>query len=152
MIIWLDNPIQPLAIILVGIVCCVGLVLTHLRASKARANRLIEKGDADLASVHDRDLDPPLPRIASSVEIEPQMPAHATQRDKSSSFGTVEMHRVIYKFLPALRGCLLTGQDLEGYFADAVERAAALGWSIEDLLSAARSNKWPNRTRKNREY
>ena len=54
----------------------------------------------------------------------------------------VQKHRVIYKFLPALRGHWLEGESLEGFYEDATRRALKRGWSMSDLATAARSGKW----------
>lgn len=53
-----------------------------------------------------------------------------------------EKHRVIQKFVPALRGHLLEGANLEGFFSDAVSRARNKGWSDEEIQQAAKTGKW----------
>lgn len=53
-----------------------------------------------------------------------------------------EKHRVIQKFFPALKGHLLEGPDLEGYFNDAVSRARRKGWTDEEIQGAAKTKKW----------
>ena len=53
-----------------------------------------------------------------------------------------EKHRVIQKFFPALKGHLLEGPDLDGYFTDALGRARRKGWSDEEIERAARTGKW----------
>ena len=53
-----------------------------------------------------------------------------------------EMHRVIQKFFPALKGHLLEGENLEGFFSDALSRARNKGWSDEEIQQAAKTGKW----------
>ncbi len=53
-----------------------------------------------------------------------------------------EKHRVIQKFFPTLKGHLLAGDDLEGYFLDAIARARKKGWSDEEIQNAAKTGKW----------
>ncbi len=57
----------------------------------------------------------------------------------------VQRHRVIYKFLPALRGHWLEGDSLDGFYEDATRRALKRGWTADDLEHAARSGKWSKR-------
>ena len=51
-------------------------------------------------------------------------------------------HRIIYRFMPHLKGMLFEGETLDGYLADAIERAGQRGWGIEELLTSASSGKW----------
>ena len=53
-----------------------------------------------------------------------------------------QRHRVIVKFFPVLRGHCLTGDSLDGYYAEAVARALKRGWAEEEIQSAARTGKW----------
>ena len=51
-------------------------------------------------------------------------------------------HRIVYRFMPHLKGMLFEGDTLDGYLDDAVDRALQRGWSNENLVSAAQSGKW----------
>lgn len=51
-------------------------------------------------------------------------------------------HRIIYRFMPHLKGMLFEGDTLDGYLGDAVSRAAQKGWDDDALLAAAQSGKW----------
>jgi len=53
-----------------------------------------------------------------------------------------EKHRVIHKFFPTLKGHLLEGTDLDGYFTDAIGRARHKGWSDDEIEQAAKTGKW----------
>jgi hypothetical protein len=62
--------------------------------------------------------------------------------NEQMTLNDTEKHRVIYKFLPTLRGHLLEGDDLEQFYADAIRRAQRRGWSERNLEAAAKSGKW----------
>lgn len=51
-------------------------------------------------------------------------------------------HRVIYRFLPDLRGMLFVDDALEGYFLDAVDRARRKGWVDADITTQAMTGHW----------
>ncbi|MEM6495380.1 MAG: hypothetical protein AAF709_01495 [Pseudomonadota bacterium] len=51
-------------------------------------------------------------------------------------------HRIVYRFMPHLKGMLFEGDTLDGYLADSVARATHRGWSDDELLAAARTGKW----------
>lgn len=51
-------------------------------------------------------------------------------------------HRIVYRFMPHLKGMLFEGETLDGYLADAIERAGQRGWTNEELLTSASSGKW----------
>ncbi|MEM8973879.1 MAG: hypothetical protein AAGD43_17605 [Pseudomonadota bacterium] len=51
-------------------------------------------------------------------------------------------HRIVYRFMPHLKGMLFDGDTLDGYLADAAARATHRGWSNDELLAAARTAKW----------
>ncbi|MGI9522579.1 MAG: hypothetical protein ACR2PG_13120 [Hyphomicrobiaceae bacterium] len=53
-----------------------------------------------------------------------------------------EKHRVIRKFFPTFRGHLLEGDDLEGYFSDAIAKARRKGWTDEEIARAGKTGKW----------
>lgn len=53
-----------------------------------------------------------------------------------------QRHRVIVKFFPVLRGHRLTGESLDGFYAEAVARALKRGWSEDEVQAAARTGKW----------
>ena len=53
-----------------------------------------------------------------------------------------EKHRVIHKFFPTLKGHLLEGSDLEGYFVDAISRAQRKGWTNDEIERAAKTRRW----------
>lgn len=53
-----------------------------------------------------------------------------------------EKHRVIYKFVPTMRGHLLDGDNLEFFYSDANTRARKRGWSLNEIEAAARTGKW----------
>ena len=53
-----------------------------------------------------------------------------------------EKHRVIHKFLPALRGHWLEGDDMDDFYTDAVRRARNRGWSDAEIERCAKAGKW----------
>ncbi len=59
-----------------------------------------------------------------------------------SQLDDTQKHRVIYRFLPNMRGMLLRGEALEGYFSDASNRAIQRGWTDIELAQAARTGQW----------
>ena len=51
-------------------------------------------------------------------------------------------HRIVYRFMPHLKGMLFEGETLDGYLADAAARAMQRGWDSEKLAAAAQTGKW----------
>ena len=51
-------------------------------------------------------------------------------------------HRIVYRFMPHLKGMLFEGETLDGYLADAAIRAMQRGWNTEKLADAAQTGKW----------
>ncbi len=51
-------------------------------------------------------------------------------------------HRIVYRFLPHMRGILLSDDVLDGHLSDAVIRATRKGWQEGQLITAAKTGKW----------
>ena len=85
------------------------------------------------------------PGLANLGTAELQTPSDQNdqrKRRKAMQLNDVQKHRVIYKFLPSLRGHWLEGESLDGFYEDATRRALKRGWSTRDLEYAAQSGKW----------
>lgn len=78
------------------------------------------------------------PEPADEVEDSPAIELNAHLRNLDTQI----KHRIIYRFMPHLKGMLFEGETLDGYLADAAARAAQRGWSDAQLVSAAESGKW----------
>lgn len=76
--------------------------------------------------VPEEHIDSPEPDLDASLQkLEPQL-----------------KHRIVYRFIPHLKGMLFEGDTLDGYLTDAATRAAQRGWTNHELAVAAQSGKW----------
>jgi len=92
--------------------------------------------------------DTPPPEAPLVMELETVLPSDAAVSTLASALQALnqtEKHRIIYRFIPNMRGILLDGEALDGYLADAAERAGRKGWSELELASAATSGQWKRR-------
>jgi hypothetical protein len=62
-----------------------------------------------------------------------------------AALGSTEKHRIIYRFLPHMRGILFDEDVIDGHFTDAVQRAGKKGWGADELAAAAVAGNWRRR-------
>lgn len=139
---WLSDSFESVVAVAVLVMSGVGLVVGLLMIGRYRRQRSQKQVKPDLLQREHDDIKKPLCDPAISVQSIPQTPTSADDISELSCLSDLEKHHLIYRFFPTFRGNLLSGQDLEGYFADAVRSGLRKGWSKRELMSAARSNNW----------
>ena len=149
------------AIVLVALLA--GYLLTRPKASKGTAHQeepVALAGNSDPHPTHEPRTDPSAQaaQMAPDIEEHPQPESHTNQivvdldtDDESAPIVlTPEVlnldpqlkHRIVYRFMPHLKGMLFEGDTLDGYLTDAVARAVHRGWRDDEVLLAARTGKW----------
>ncbi len=140
-----------------------GYLLTRPKASKVTARQeepVALAGNTDTHPTHEPRTDPSAHATQMAPDIEEHPRPESFEKsvvidlDTDDESAPIELapemlnldpqlkHRIVYRFMPHLKGMLFEGDTLDGYLTDAVARAVHRGWSDDEILLAARTGKW----------